>query len=209
MLFDAIDVTLPDPDDIEETEAPSLAGILRRAGRTASGDQVSVRTLFDAIGPAGFGPLLFLPAVAVVTPLSGIPGFSSICGILITLIALQWVMGRNRIWLPQFLLNRTMDGDALRRALDAAVPYAAWLDRRTTPRLSFLLVPPMTSVPLMAATLFGAAMPLLELVPFSSSLLGLGICLIAVAQTTRDGVLALVALAPFAVSGGIIAAIFL
>jgi hypothetical protein len=44
-------------------------------------------------------------------------------------------------------------------------------------------------------------MPFLELLPFSSSLLGVAICLLGLSMITRDGVLALIALAPLLGSG--------
>ncbi|POF30438.1 exopolysaccharide biosynthesis protein [Roseibium marinum] len=174
----------------------SLTRIIDRTTDVARREEVSVANLLSAFGQAGFAPLLFIPALAVVTPLSGIPAFSSLCGIMIFLIATQWLTGREDIWMPSWLTRRCISGGKLKVAMSKMRPLAAWLDGHSRKRLRFLFHRPFRYLLPLACMILGASMPLLELVPFSSSFFGAAICLIAVALITRDGLYALIALLP-------------
>lgn len=157
-------------------------------------DQPTVEALLADLGGASFGFSLLGPALIVVSPLSGIPGLSSLCGITIAIVAAQMVFGRRVIWLPAFIRNRAISRERLGKAIGWLRPPLRWLDHVTRPRLEWLLRPPFV-LPLQATSLLcGAAMPLLELVPLTSSLLGLAVSLFAVAIVTRDGLVALLGL---------------
>ncbi|WP_306118871.1 MULTISPECIES: exopolysaccharide biosynthesis protein [unclassified Roseitalea] len=184
--------TSADTDD----ELRSLTAVLDRAMREADRDQVAVGNIVDAFGRASFVPLILVPALAVVTPLSGIPAFSSFCGITIFLIASQWFVGRDHVWLPQWIMRRHVSGKRLADALETMRPWAARLDRFTRERLRFLFHRPFRFVPPLACALFGLMMPFLELVPFSSSLLGAAVALLSFSMLTRDGLFALIATLP-------------
>ena len=66
-----------------------------------------------------------------------------------------------------------------------------WLDAHTGKRLSVLVRPPMDRLLHLACVLCGIAMPVLELVPFTSSILGAAVVLLAMTLLVRDGLLAL------------------
>ncbi|TYC53464.1 exopolysaccharide biosynthesis protein [Rhodobacterales bacterium] len=179
----------------------SLGEVIDRTCEVARRKEVSVGHILGAFGQAGFPPLLFVPALAVVTPLSGIPAFSSLCGIMIFLIAGQWMIGRTRVWIPRWLRTRRLSGARLREAIEKVRPAADWLDRHSRKRLRFLFHRPLRYLLPVTCMMFGAMMPLLEFVPFSSSFLGAAVCLIAFSLITRDGLYALIALVPV---GGVI-----
>lgn len=106
---------------------------------------MTVGKMAEELGQNSLPAVLALPALAAVTPLSGIPMLSSACGVMICLICL----------------------------------------------------------------ICGALMPLLEVVPFTSSLLGAAVGLLAVAMLTRDRLIALLTLggigtAAAALSAGLI-----
>ena len=63
--------------------------------------------------------------------------------------------------------------------------------RHTRQRFRVLTVPPFRQWLYLLCFLCGAAMPFLELVPFSSSLLGTAVVIMATALLARDGLLAL------------------
>lgn len=195
--------------DSARDAAPSgaLSDIVDRAQRVARRDRVALRDVLDAFGHASYVPALLVPALAVVTPLSGIPGFSGFCGIVIFLIAVQWVVERDHIWLPRWVLRRRIDGARLHAALGRIRHGAAWLDEHTRPRLRFLFRAPVNVVPRLACALCGGAMPFLELVPLSSSLLGAATTLLSFSMLTRDGLYALAALIPLAAAVWVIASL--
>jgi len=177
----------------------SLTAIVDSVVDISREGSVSLDGVIGACERAGFATLIFVPAAAVVTPLSGIPLFSSFCGLTICLIAVQWLMNRDRVWLPAWLGRRSLEGKKVRAAMKKVRPAACWLDEHSRKRVSFLFHRPLRILLPLACLLFGAAMPLLEFVPFSSSLLGAAICLIAFSLMTRDGLYALAALLPVAV----------
>lgn len=151
----------------------------------------SLGDVVEAFGPASFLPLLLVPALLVVSPLSGIPLFSSICGLTIALIAGQMLARRDHVWLPGFLMRRRVKGERLHWAMVRLRRLADWLDGQTRGRLGLLVSPPFVIVPELTCVLCGLAMPFLELVPFSSSLLGATVTLITVGFLSRDGLFVL------------------
>ena len=182
-----------DPD----TDRP-LTSIIDRVAEITREGPVSLDRVVGAFEQAGFAAMLIVPAAAVVTPLSGIPLFSSLCGLTIFLIAAQWLLKRDRVWLPAWLGRQSLEGDKIRLAMDKLRPAARWLDDHSRKRARFLFRQPLRALLPVTCLMFGALMPLLELVPFSSSLLGAAVCLIAFSLQTRDGLYALNALLPVA-----------
>ncbi len=148
-------------------------------------------------------PVLLVPALFVVSPLSGIPLFSSACGILIALISAQMLLGRRHLWLPSLLTNRHIAGKKLRKATDKLQGVARWMDSHTRERLRFFTHRPFRWVTQAACLLCGAAMPFLELVPFSSSILGVAVTLLALSLLVRDGLIALFGLGFIAMAAGV------
>lgn len=170
----------------------SVSAILQRARRALEGDEVSVRDVVEALGRASFSPLLMLPALIIVTPVSGIPLFSTICGITIMLISFQMIAHRRHVWLPDWIMRRHAPRKRITKALDLLTPPARWLDRVTRERLRLLVEPPLLYLPQTLCLVSGAMMPLLEFVPFTASLAGFAVAVMAVAMVTRDGLLVLI-----------------
>lgn len=188
---------LSPPVDGDEPALSSLTAVLERALAEAEREQVRVEHLAEAFGRAGFLPLMMLPAALVVSPLSGIPLFSSLCGITIFLISIQLLVGRHCIWLPKWLKGRHIAGPRLASGLNRIKPFAAWLDRHAHRRLGLLFYAPFWFLLPIICAFAGASMPFLELLPFTSSFLGMAVLLISLAMLTRDGLWVLVAMVPF------------
>ncbi|MGR3454415.1 exopolysaccharide biosynthesis protein [Pseudooceanicola sp.] len=180
----------------------SVTDVVERMAEAANGEKTELREITSAMGEASFVPVLMAPALAVVTPLSGIPLFSSACGLLIALVSLQMLMNRDHIWLPDFIMRRKVPSDRLRKAADWLKKPAAWLDRHSKARLGFLVRRPFDWVTEAACLVCGAAMPFLELVPFSSSTLGAAVVLFSLALLVRDGLYSVLAVVFMALLGG-------
>lgn len=172
---------------------------------SAHGEETSLDDIVEALGQASFVPVLLAPALAVVTPLSGIPLFSSFCGIFIALVAGQSLIGRSHLWLPGWLTRRAVPTKRLKKGIDQLRKPAAWIDRHSGERLTFLVTPPADRLIFLACLLCGMAMPLLEVVPFSSSILGAAVTLMAFTLLARDGLFALLALV--VIAGGLTLAV--
>ncbi|MGV0912031.1 exopolysaccharide biosynthesis protein [Martelella sp. FOR1707] len=184
--------------DSTEQDPKSLSGITKEALDHAEGEQVSVDDMLSTFGSASFVPLLILPSLLVMSPLGGVPGLSSLFGIMIVLIAVQGLIGRNSIWLPGFIRHRSIARDKATKAMKKILPVTRFIDRHSHRRLAFLFRSPLDRILPLACVLAGALMPVLELVPFASAFLGLAVTLIAYSMLSRDGLFAVLAIIPIA-----------
>ncbi|MEO1988466.1 MAG: exopolysaccharide biosynthesis protein [Martelella sp.] len=181
-----------------EQDPQSLSGITKEALDHADGARVSVDDMLSTFGSASFVPLLILPSLLVMSPLGGVPGLSSLFGIMIMLIAAQGLIGRNSIWLPGLIRHRSIERDKAAKAMKKILPVTRFIDRHSHRRLSFLFRSPLDRILPLACVLAGALMPVLELVPFASAFLGLAVTLIAYSMLSRDGLFAVLAIIPVA-----------
>ncbi|MFO7759680.1 MAG: exopolysaccharide biosynthesis protein [Roseovarius sp.] len=170
--------------------------IVNRLEACAQVDEVSLKDLVKAFGAASFVSTMMVPALLVVSPMSGIPFFSSLCGITIAFIAGQMLFKRTHLYLPDTVTRRTLPGDKLRAGLKKMRRVADFLDRNTRKgRLPRLVGNGGRLLPQLLCMITGILMPVLEIVPFSSSVLGMAVLSFSIALLTRDGVFVLVGLA--------------
>jgi hypothetical protein len=168
--------------------------VLSRIRRTSGGLALTVGQIVRAMDPAVQPVLLLLPALILVTPLSGIPGLSSLGGLTIALVALQMLLGRADIWLPDFVLRRQLSAERLKWSLDRLDRLAAFIDKRSIARAGWLLAFPGRQLALTTCMMCGLAMPFLELVPFSATTLAVVVSILASALLVRDGALVAIGL---------------
>jgi len=164
-----------------------IRSILARLTQMSVADRINVANIMDEFGAASFVPALMVPALIVVSPLSGIFFLPTVMGLTMALISVQMLIGRRSLWLPGFLRARSVSGPRLARAAAWLERPAGWMDRQTRARLEIFLVWPFSIVPQLGCLISGLMMPFLELMPFSSSILGGAITLFAVSFLARDG----------------------
>lgn len=184
----------------QKPHARPVQDILVRMRGAITGPVVTIETILRAMDPAAQAVLLLLPALILVTPLSGIPGLSSLGGLVILLVALQILLGRRAIWLPGFILRRRLSVDRLRWALDKLARPAAFIDRKARTRAAWAVQFPLRHLALMLCMLCGMLMPALELIPFSATTLAMVVTILASALLVRDGVLLMLGLGGFALA---------
>lgn len=180
----------------------TIQPLLDAAGNASDEKKTSVGQIVESLGENSLTPNLIFVALAVVSPLSGVPLFSSICGITIALISAQMLVGRNHIWLPGFVMSRRIDSDKLDQALNYLRRPAGWLDRVTRPRLGFLVHGPVRKLTQALCLACGLTMPFLELVPFTSTFLGAVVSFLAFGMLARDGLFTLIGILILASLGG-------
>lgn len=175
--------------------ATNLQGLLDQieaaAGETRS---ISLARIMDAVGHRSFGPILVVAGLVILAPLIGdIPGVPTLMAIFIVLVAVQVLMGRRHLWLPQWLLDRSVSSDKLETALGWLRKPARFVDRLLRPRLQWIT--DRTGVYAMAflCILIAAALPPMELIPFSANAAGLALTSLGLALIADDGLLAVIA----------------
>lgn len=170
------------------------------------GEWTTVGEIVDRLGRASYTPLLMVPALLVASPLSGVPGFSSVCGLVIAAVSMQQIMRRPALWLPRWLSGAGMPARRMHDAVRWLRRPARALDRVTRKRLQWLTYPPFSIMPQSLCLICGAVMPLLELVPFTSSMLGVVVAVLATGMFMADGLLVLFGMMGAAAVVGAIAA---
>ena len=185
---------------MQDDDAPhKLSEVIDRVDEAAEAAEddgdVSIGDVLESLGSRSFGPALLVPALIVVSPLSGIVGLPSFMALVIALIAGQLVLGRESIWLPRFLLKRSVSRERLDKATDFLGPVARVVDKVVTARLTVLTDPPADRMLAGVVVLLCMAVPPLEMLPFVNSLTASAISVFGLALVARDGVLAVIALA--------------
>lgn len=178
-----------------DSSPSSLAQLLDRIrATTTEGRRVSMGEILDEVGPRSFGALLLVAGLITLMPLVGdIPGVPTIMALFVALIAGQLLLGRRHLWLPDWLLNRSVERDKLDTALDWMDRPAHVIDRWLQPRLRAFTHRAAT-YPIAIACLFVAAvMPVLEVIPFSANLAGAALTAFGLSLIAHDGLLALFA----------------
>src|SRR5690554_8144272 len=108
----------------------SLEQLLDRMDEAREGQNtVSLERLMDTIGRRSFGPLLLLIGVILVSPLSGIPGLPSTMGVAVFLLAVQMLFRRKHIWLPKWILRRSINEQKLGKSAEWMRKPARFIDR--------------------------------------------------------------------------------
>ncbi len=174
-----------------------VQNIVHRVRRASALSGVTVGEIVRAMDPSAQPVLLLLPALILVTPLSGIPGLSSLGGITIALVTIQILLGRSDIWLPDFVLRRHLPAARLAWSLERLDRFAVFIEKRSITRAEWLLGFPGRQLALITCISCGVAMPFLELVPFSATTLAVVVSVLAAGLLVRDGLLVAFGLSGF------------
>lgn len=188
----------------------SLEQLLDRMDEAREGQNtVSLERLMDTIGRRSFGPMLLLIGVILVSPLSGIPGLPSTMGVAVFLLSLQMLLRRKYIWLPGWILRRSISEEKLATAAGWMRRPARVVDRILRERLSFLVEGPASWPLALLSLLLAITLPLLEPLPFAASSAGVALTCIGLAMIAHDGVLAVIAYGVVLTVAGVLAWNFL
>lgn len=166
----------------------TLGRLLDGMENAARKRDVSMRDLMREFGDRAITPFILVVALLLVSPLSGIPGTPTVAALLIISMAVQALAGRRRLWLPKFLMRRSVAGKHLRRAVEWMRKPCEFLDRHSHERLMFLTQGPMRWLTLALCVLIPLGWPLLEVLPMVSSFGAGTVALLAFGLFTRDGV---------------------
>lgn len=192
--------TVPDQPDVLR----SLTDILDALEEAASEDVVSVQQILEEIGNRSFAPMILVPALILVSPLSGIFGLPTIGALFMLLVTLQKLLGRDHVWLPEVLKRRKIGSDKMKKAVGWLRKPCAWIDRRTHKRLSILVSRPANLVTLLTITTICLIIPMLEVLPMVTSIFATAISLFSVGLLARDGLFTLLGYMQATLSGGLV-----
>ncbi|MBJ6124891.1 exopolysaccharide biosynthesis protein [Microvirga splendida] len=148
------------------------------------GERLTVREIMAVLQDRAFALLIVLLGLPNCLPMP--PPIPLVCGLLLALVAVQIVFGREAPWLPSQLMNRSMARKDVERAVGRAVPAFRRLERISRPRMTFLDTP--LAMRLMGAVVLVLSLGLLFAPPFVGQIpLGLAVCLVGLGLVERDG----------------------
>lgn len=146
----------------------------------------------------GFSMLVFALPCCLPMP----PGIPTVCGVVISVIGLHLVFGRERLWLPRWIARRSLARTDLRRMVDRALPWIERFERLCRPRL-------VVATEAFAKSIIGLVVLLLGLIlvlpiPFLGNLPpGIAATVIALGISERDGIVTLAGLVLAALAIGL------
>jgi hypothetical protein len=173
-----------------------LAGIAAQEHET-----VSVSDVTHAFGDRAFGALMFVFAAPLALPMP--PGVSAVLGAPLLFITVQWMIGRNHLWLPGVIANRTMSRSDYVALMGKLTPYLAWLERRLRRRITILYGPIINRLTGLFCVLLATIVFLP--IPFGNMAPSFAIAAFALGLAERDGLAALIGWASGLLSIGILA----
>lgn len=165
----------------------SLSAVLQKLIDSLNGATITLRELMEAIGEQGLLLMCAIASLPFLIPVS-IPGVSTVFGAAIVMISLAITLNRMP-WLPKRILDKQMETERLRPALQKGVGLVSKLDRYMRPRLpAFTTGAVMARVNGLAIMSAGILLMMpLGFVPFSNTLPGVAILLFSAGMIQRDG----------------------
>ncbi len=173
----------------------NLESLLQRLEQAGEPDQpVTIECMLQATDERSFGALLLVPGLLVFSPLSGIPGLPSVFAVMVSLIAIQLLIGRKHFWLPKWLLRRSASRSKYNKAIAFLHRIAGFVDRLLKRRLTFLTNGLANRLNAVLCLAIAATMPPLELIPFGNSTAGAALSVLGLGMMARDGAMIAAAL---------------
>jgi hypothetical protein len=179
---------------VETAERQNLADLLEKIEGCASGGEIALADVKEAFGRRSFGPLLMIVGLLSVLPTGLIPGMGYATATLMIVLFAGVLFAMKEVWLPGFLMRRSIGKDRVEREVERLRPWAERIDRISRPRLEALLKPPLLQVVALAGIIMAATMYPLGPFPFGAFPGGGASILIGLALTTGDGLFALAGL---------------
>ena len=175
------------PESVLTPQPPqNLSAVLLAFAASLDRERIQWGELDQLLGDRSFGFLLLLFALPNAIPFVGIPGVSTVTGIVLIVIALQMIAGLRRLYLPASIQQRSFSGKGFKKLIQRAAPWLAKLERGLKPRWPWLTSP-------RAERWLGGVCLLLALllilpIPFGNFFPGFAVVLLALGLIEKDGV---------------------
>lgn len=177
---------------VDQEENPSLTGVLDKLGSAGDDERVTIRQILEKVGDRSLAPILLVPAMITASPISGIPGVPTMTGIIVGLIVVQMIIGRDTLWVPDVLARRGVSKSKMDKAVSFLRKPVGWLDKLMKPRLTWLAARPWSYLALLICLAIAVTTPVMEFLPFVVSVAAVAIGFFAAGLLMRDGLMILI-----------------
>ena len=171
--------------------------VLRDLVEESQSERITFREILAELRHRAVGFALLMFALPCCLPMP--PGIPTVCGIAIVIIAMNLIAGRQRLWLPRTITDKSVGRGDLRRMVDRWLPYLERLERFCKPRLP--IVTETFAKVLIGIVIFALGFIMILPIPFLGNMPpGFAASLIAIGMIERDGLVVLIGTAVSAVA---------
>ena len=181
---------------LADTLADTIAEALRQLGLGPAEEKVTIGQLVTQLDARAQSLVLLLLAAPNLTPGPSMPGFSTIFGLPLCIVAFEMMLGRPHLRLPRFLARRTYTRGRVAAFVARLMPLLKRFEAVLKPRWPELA----GSRRLVGAVCFLLGLLLLFPIPVFSLLPAFVIVVIALGRLAQDGLVIAVGLALTALS---------
>lgn len=181
---------------LADTPADTIAEALRQLGLGPAEEKVTIGQLVTQLDARAQSLVLLLLAAPNLTPGPSMPGFSTIFGLPLCIVAFEMMLGRPHLRLPSFLARRTYTRGRVAAFVARLMPLLKRFEAVLRPRWPELA----GSRRLVGAVCFLLGLLLLFPIPVFSLLPAFVIVVIALGRLAQDGLVIAVGLALTALS---------
>lgn len=177
-----------------DEHARALSEVLDRLETALEGENITVQEVIETLGQRSSASLMLIFSLISTSPASAIPGITAVVAVIVFLLVVQMILGREHIWLPGFITRRRMSAAKLCKGIGWLRKPVHFMEHFLKARLTFLFHRPWLFLPLVLIMVLTLFMPFMEMIPMSGSLASAVIALFAAGLLTRDGALVVAAL---------------
>lgn len=164
---------------------PKISAILSQLAQRLTGERVRLRDLTDALGDRAFDLLILVFALPNAVGLGTIPGVSTVFGLPQIFVALQLIVRPARLWLPDWLLERSIARADFVAMIDRIMPHLVRIECVLCERWTML-------PPAIVERIAGVVVTILAVIqslpiPFGNQPPAAAVALIALGLLARDG----------------------
>ena len=155
-------------------------------------EQIKLSDILSLAGERIFGFLFIILALPSALPIPA-PGYSIPFGIVMFFLAVQLIIGRQRPWLPDKIINKSIKLSQAQGFVKAGMPWLKRIEALTHPRIAYVC----TSVP--GKIIIGTAIALMSIcmmipIPGTNTVPAMGIFIVGFGLQEDDGFISLAGL---------------
>ncbi len=188
--------------------APRTSAVLAALPETFTGDHVALGDIVAALRQRAFGFMILIFGLPNVLPVP--PGIPTLCGLVLTFLSIQLLIGRTSIWLPERIMRRAVPRSVLLALAHRGGALVRRVEAVMRPRFEAATGPVgrriVAAIVLLLGVVLWLPFPVLGSLPP-----GIAVCLLGLGLIERDGIMvaagAVAAVVAVAVTGGITVAI--
>jgi hypothetical protein len=151
-------------------------------------DETTIGSLASDIGDRAFGICILIFALPNCIPFP-MPGVSAITAMPMLYFSIQMMLGRQSLWMPKRIANRSVSPQIMRRVLNYCIPVIVRIEKLFKPRMDRFMQPRALQFSGFVLTML--ALLIAPPIPFGNMVPAIAVVFICIACIEHDGLLVL------------------